>query len=68
MAEIEVNITEKEVMSVSFVEKDVIHAGVTVSGPQGEPLSVPPEGYYRVTNIYVRPQGTKLIVEYDDGT
>jgi len=29
------------------------------------PVSSPPDGMYRVTNFYVRPEGTKLEVEYE---
>jgi len=29
------------------------------------PVSSPPDGTYRVTNLFVRPQGTKLEVEYE---
>jgi len=29
--------------------------------------SVPPEGDYRVTNIYVKAQNRKLAVDYDEG-
>lgn len=30
--------------------------------------SVPPEGFYRVTNLFVNPETGKLEVEYDDGS
>jgi hypothetical protein len=30
-------------------------------------MSTPPEGYYKVTNLYVDPSNGKLVIEYDDG-
>jgi len=36
-------------------------------GPKGDPLSIPPDGYAKVLNIYVNPQNHKLYYEYDDG-
>lgn len=35
-------------------------------GDKGDPLSVPPAGCCKVTNIYVNPQTGKLVVVYDD--
>ena len=34
--------------------------------PKVELKSVPPKGYFRVTNIYVDPSTLKVVVEYDD--
>jgi len=35
------------------------------AGSGGIP-SIPPSGNYVVTNLYVRPEGNKLVVEFDD--
>ena len=34
-------------------------------GPPGPTISVPPQGFYKVTNLYVDSNG-KLVVDYDD--
>ena len=35
-------------------------------GDKGDPLSVPPAGFCKVTNMYVNPQTGKLVVVFDD--
>jgi len=36
------------------------------TGPTGPPMSVPPQGKCKVTNLYVDPDTGKLVVEYSD--
>jgi len=36
------------------------------AGSAGPPMSVPPQGKCKVTNLYVDPDTGKLVVEYSD--
>ena len=55
-----VNLVEKTVYPTEFA--DAVDGRITALST----VSDPPEGYFRVTNIYVDSKG-KLVVEYDDG-
>jgi len=35
-------------------------------GEKGDPISIPPEGFCKIENLYVDPNTGKLVVVFDD--
>lgn len=55
-------------INVQIITERPINVTITGEiGAKGDPLSVPPQGYFQVKNLYVNTEG-KLIVLYDDNS